>query len=399
MKKRFLSLILTFVLIITFVPFSYAANFTYEKQIKSMLIVDVNSDKILYKKNIDKAVPIASMSKIMSLLVLKDAIKDGKIKMTDIVTITENSAKYNMPGYSSFDLVKGEKVSVENLLKASMIVSGNDATAALAIHLAGSEEKFAKLMNDKAKELKLKNSSFINPTGLTIEKDKKKIFNKMSADDLFKLSKHLYKKYPEIEEYGKIAVLDVAERKYSRKSTLPLRDKQPGLIGLKTGYTEEAGYCFAGIFDLSKNEKKINTKIFTLVIGADSEEMRAITTNELIDFTLNNFYLNDEINKDKFITEIYVPNSVDKYINLYPSENFKEIIKKGTIIDSEYKIKEGIYAPLEDGQVIGEIKLFENGKQIKKINLINKGYKSKESFISNIISKIKTFFDDLMQFI
>ncbi|MFM1524262.1 MULTISPECIES: D-alanyl-D-alanine carboxypeptidase family protein [Helcococcus] len=398
MKKKILSLLLTFVILFTFIPFSYAANFTYENKIESMLVAEAKTGKILFKKNIDKPMPIASMSKIMTLLVIKDAIKEGKIKINDIVTVTEDSAKYNMPGYSSFDLVKGEKVSVENLLKASMIVSGNDATAALAIHLSGSEDKFTKLMNDKSKELGLKNSSFINPTGITIEKDKKKLFNKMSAEDLLKLTKYIYEKYPEIEEYGKTGVLDVPERKYSRKSTLPLRDKQSGLLGLKTGYTEEAGYCFTGIFDLSKNEKKLNTKIFTIVMGADTEEMRAVTTDELIDFTLNNFYLSDEINKEKSIADIYVSNSVNKYISAYPQENFDKLVHVGTVIDAQYTLKENIFAPIEDGQIIGEMMLFEDGKEIKKINLINKGYKTRESFISNIINTLKTFFDDLMQF-
>ena len=193
--------------------------------------------------------------------------------------------------------------------------------------------------------------------------------------------------------------MEVPERKYSRKSTLPLRDKKAGLIGLKTGYTEEAGYCFTGIFDLSKDEKGMNAKIFTIVMGADSEEMRAVATDELIDYTLNNYYVSDEINKDKAITEAYIPNSVDKYISLYPAENFNSIIKLGKVVESEYTIKENIYAPLNDGQVLGEIKLFEDGKEVKKINLINKGYKSKESFITNIINKLKLFFDDLMQFI
>lgn len=399
MKKRITTLLLTFLLIVTYVPYSYAANFTYKNQVETMLVADANSNKILYEKNVDKPMPIASMSKIMTLLVLKDAIKEGKIKTTDIVNITEESAKHNQSGYSSFDLVKGEKISVENLLKGSMIVSGNDATAALAIHLAGSEDKFAKLMNDKAKELDLKSAKFINPTGITVEKDKKKTYNQMSAKDLLKLSKHIYNKYPEIEEYGKIGELEVPERKYSRKSTLPLRDKRAGLIGLKTGYTEEAGYCFTGIFDLSKDEKGMNAKIFTIVMGADSEEMRAVATDELIDYTLNNYYVSDEINKDKAITEAYIPNSVDKYISLYPAESFNSLIKLGKVVDSEYTIKENLYAPLNDGQVLGEIKLFEDGKEVKKINLINKGYKSKESFITNIINKLKLFFDDLMQFI
>ena len=225
MKKRIIAIFLSVLMIVGFMPTSQAVGFTYDNQVEVMYVGDIETGESYYKKQDTRVLPVASMSKLMTYLVAMDAVKAGKISLNDIVEINEEAASYNIPGYSRFDLVKGEKVSLENLLKGVLVVSGNDASTAVAIHVAGSVPEFVKLMNSKAKELGLSNSNFVNPTGLTITKGPKPQMNTMSAQDLFTLGRHIVKTYPEVEEYGKMDKLNIPERKFSKPSTLPLRNE------------------------------------------------------------------------------------------------------------------------------------------------------------------------------
>ena len=396
MKKRIIAIFLSVLMIVGFMPTSQAVGFTYDNQVEVMYVGDIETGESYYKKQDTRVLPVASMSKLMTYLVAMDAVKAGKISLNDIVEINEEAASYNIPGYSRFDLVKGEKVSLENLLKGVLVVSGNDASTAVAIHVAGSVPEFVKLMNSKAKELGLSNSNFVNPTGLTITKGPKPQMNTMSAQDLFTLGRHIVKTYPEVEEYGKMDKLNIPERKFSKPSTLPLRNEMKGLMGLKTGYTEEAGYCFTGLFDLSKEENGFDVKIITVVMGADNEEMRAKTTQELVQYVTNNFVLSKQLNPDVPVVDITDESTEQVNIPLYPERSFEKILPLNTEIEMEYEVLEGKSAPYEDGEVMGKLVLKLDGKEIDNMNLISKGFIPKEGFFTNIFRSIQEFFDNIL---
>lgn len=396
MKKRIIAIFLSVLMIVGFMPTSQAVGFTYDNQVEVMYVGDIETGESYYKKQDTRVLPVASMSKLMTYLVAMDAVKAGKISLNDIVEINEEAASYNISGYSRFDLVKGEKVSLENLLKGVLVVSGNDASTAVAIHVAGSVPEFVKLMNSKAKELGLSNSNFVNPTGLTITKGPKPQMNTMSAQDLFTLGRHIVKTYPEVEEYGKMDKLNIPERKFSKPSTLPLRNEMKGLMGLKTGYTEEAGYCFTGLFDLSKEENGFDAKIITVVMGADNEEMRAKTTQELVQYVTNNFVLSKQLNPDVPVVDITDESTEQVNIPLYPERSFEKILPLNTEIEMEYEVLEGKSAPYEDGEVMGKLVLKLDGKEIDNMNLISKGFIPKEGFFTNIFRSIQEFFDNIL---
>lgn len=394
MKKKIMSIFLAAILLFSNINFVSAENsiFTYDKNISVLFAGDVASGKILYKKNEDKVLPVASMSKLMTLLVVKDEIAAGKIKMSDMVKINKEAAGYNLQGYSNFGLKEGMSVSVEELLKGMMVVSGNDAAQALAIHTGKNTANFVKMMNDKAKELQL-TSIYVNPTGIS-EKDGK--MNKMSALDLFKLSREIIKKYPEVAEYGKISKLHDPTRNFSADSTFPVLKGFKGLTGLKTGFTNEAEYCFTGLFDFSKEDKPLNANVITIVMGADTEEMRAKTTSELASYVLNNFTYKKELNPDVPVITVSDTSTEEVNIPLYPERYVESLMGKNQVTDMEIDLQKGKKAPYEDGEVFGTVSIYNGDQEIDKVNLISKGYIPKESFLSNVWSSMLSFFDSIL---
>lgn len=394
MKRKIYSALMSFVLLFTLIT-NVHAQFTYDEQVEVMYVGNSETGEVFYQKQDTRILPVASMSKLMTYLVAMDEVKKGNISLEDDVKITKEAAFFNAPDNSRFELNTGDVVKLKDLLKGLMIVSGNDAAEAIAIHTAGNSKKFVNMMNEKAKEIGLENSKYINPSGLTEKKGENLIYNQMTARDLFKLASHILKKHPEVKEYGLIEKLKYPERKFEGKSTLPLRDN-PAMIGLKTGYTDEAGYGFVGLFDMSKIDGKKNYYLLTVVNGADDQEMRAKTTKELLDYVQNN-YINREIINSKVPFIEYADNSVkDRYIPLYAEKDIREFMSKDADIDIEYSLNEEKKAPYENGEVLGEIIIKKNGKEVERVNLITKNYYPKLSFFEGIVKSIQKFFDNLL---
>ena len=276
MKIKKILLTLTLVFSILFTTTSSYAIFDIEKKTKSSVVGDFDSGALFIMENIDEPLPIASISKLMTYFVLKDNIASGKLKMEDEVEISKTAASTEG---SSLDLFPGDKMKIKDLVDGLMVVSGNDAAVAIAEAVAGSEKEFVNLMNEKAKELSLTNSTFINASGLT---DSSGEANKMSSKDIFEMARALIQKYPEVLEFSKIRVLEQPFRKFKRESTIPLVGEVEGVDGLKTGYTDEAGYCLVS----TMKTKKGNTdfRIISVLMGAKTKEERNQYMKDLLDF-------------------------------------------------------------------------------------------------------------------
>lgn len=412
--KKISSFILFLFIIFGLSNISYA-NFTYDNQVEVMIIGDAETEEIYFSKGEDLKLPVASMSKLMTYYIVMDEVDKGNISLEDDVIITSEASKLNIPGYSRFKLNEGESVKVKDLLVGMMVVSGNDAANALAIHVAGDLQTFVNIMNQKAKELGLENSSFVNPSGLT-ERDKstqnkdtsdntsseendetstKLIYNEMSGKDLFKLAHEILSRFPQVEEYGKMDKVTYPERSFSAESTLPLQSN-PAMIGLKTGTTEEAGYGFTGLFDMSLVDKDKDYKLITVVSGGDTPEMRVTTTQELLDYLSNNFSYKTLLNTEVPVVEIADDSTKARYIPLYSSKEFKKMIPAGEEVDISYEIDETKKAPYENGEKLGEIILNYNGSEIERADLITKDNYPKVSFFEKISQSIKEFFDNLI---
>ena len=284
MKIKKILLTLTLVFSILFTTTSSYAIFDIEKKTKSSVVGDFDSGALFIMENIDEPLPIASISKLMTYFVLKDNIASGKLKMEDEVEISKTAASTEG---SSLDLFPGDKMKIKDLVDGLMVVSGNDAAVAIAEAVAGSEKEFVNLMNEKAKELSLTNSTFINASGLT---DSSGEANKMSSKDIFEMARALIQKYPEVLEFSKIRVLEQPFRKFKRESTIPLVGEVEGVDGLKTGYTDEAGYCLVS----TMKTKKGNTdfRIISVLMGAKTKEERNQYMKDLLDFVKKNIKKN-----------------------------------------------------------------------------------------------------------
>lgn len=396
MKKRILTIFMALLLILS--PIANAVNYNsifYKDAIETFLIGDYATGDILLSKNIDQAAPIASMSKIMTYFVVKEEIKKGKASMEDVVEITDDMSKFNIPGYSRFGLKTGQKFTVKELLEAVMVLSGNDATEALAIHIGGSSKKFVELMNKKAEELGLKKAHFVNPTGLTetLENNEQK-FNKMTARELFKLASQILKDFPETIEYSKIESIDTPDKRKA-SSTLPNRDMKT-MKGLKTGFTEEAGYCVTSIFDMTEKDKEQNYKLITVIMGADTTEQRNTTNKQLVEFVEANYSYSKVFDLNRSVTEFTDENTAEKYISVYPDKTFTKLAPKNKNVEIKYNLLDNLSAPYKDGEIVGSAELVLDGEIVETINLVNKGDKEKQNFFINIFESIKLFFKEIM---
>ena len=245
---RKISAILLLIIIIMTNTIVYG-NIGIEENLRSYILADSETAQILEEYKIDEIVEIASISKLMSYLIVMDEISKGNISLGDIITIDKDTTKIKG---SSFNLKVGENFTVKELLEASIVVSGNDATYALAKYIAGTEENFVKMMNQKAEEIGLENAVFYNSTGLPI--GEKSIQNKMTTREIFKLAQYIIENHPGVLETAKIKSIEMVSRDYFQRNTNPLLNEIKEVDGLKTGFTNKAGYCYVSTFNIRGRE-------------------------------------------------------------------------------------------------------------------------------------------------
>ena len=373
LRKSVFSLILIFS-VVFFGNIKSFAIFGIENKTKASLIGDAETGVLFVKENIDEELPVASITKLMTYLITRDAIEEGKLKKEDLITISVNAAGEEG---SSLDLVVGEKISVKDLLDGLMIVSGNDSAHALAEAVAGTESDFVKLMNDKAKELELKSTNFINSSGLT--KDGQE--NKMSTNDIFLLSKHIIEKYPEVLEYANVTVLEQPDRKYKRESTMPLVGEVTGVDGLKTGYTEEAGYCLVSTMKIDKGESEF--RVIAVLMGAKTKEERAQYMKDMLNYVRDNIETRKIVDKSTFIKRFNLNSSNLGYVDVVPEKDVERISLKNISYEVETEIG-NIKLPLKKGDKVGELRVKNSETVISTVDLIANEDYAKTGFFKRI---------------
>ncbi|KNF07577.1 serine-type D-alanyl-D-alanine carboxypeptidase DacF [Gottschalkia purinilytica] len=386
--KRTLSI--TLILILIFSGIGYAQNNdngenTITATIQSSLLGDYETGDIIFEKNADAKLEVASITKLMTYLVAMDEISKGNKSLKDEVTISKRAA--SLKG-SSFKLKEGEKIKVSTLLESIMIVSANDSCIAIAEYISGSEEKFLKLMNDKAEELGLKKTHFVTVNGYPRED---KAENTMSPRDIFKLSRHILKKYPQIIDITSKDKLVIPEREFEHINTNPLMGVVSGVDGLKTGYTDRAGLCLVSTLEVKK-DKKNPYRLIGITMGSKTEEERKIRGTKLLNEGIKNYSKKQILNKNTFIKKVNIPNSRDEVNELYPKENVYGLVGNHDTVKKEVIINEGLEAPIKKGDIIGkailrygnvkkEIPLTVN-EDVKKTNILSRFFTSVKNFIS-----------------
>lgn len=382
LRKTLLSLALIFSICFVGTAKSYAI-FGIEKKTTASLIGDANSGALFIAENIDEALPIASISKLMTFFLVKEKIAEGKFKLEDKVKVSVTASSEEG---SSLDLKAGEEISVKDLLDGLMIVSGNDAAVALAELVGETESKFVTMMNDKASELGLKNATFTNASGLT----KNGQDNKMSTRDIFTLSKTIIEKYPEVLEYAKTTVLEQPSRNFKKESTIPLVGEVEGVDGLKTGHTDEAGYCLVSTMKIKKGESEF--RIISVLMGAKTKADRAQYMKDMLNYAKQNIETRKLIDIEKFTKKVDVKSASNGYVELVPKEDIERVSMKGINYTTEVNVGE-VKLPLKKGDKVGEILIKNSNEVIATVDLVAKEDYSKAVLLSRTVRLIKTIFE------
>ena len=348
---------------------------------KAAILIDPDSKKILYEKNIYDEVSVASLTKMMGLVLIFEQIDAGKIKYTDKVVASSNAAGI---GGSQIWLSPGEELTVDELLKGIIMASANDGIVAMAEFVGGSEENFVKMMNNKAKDLKLLHTNFVNPTGL----DEKKHYS--SAYDLAIIASELIKhkdvfKYTTLyEDY----LRKNTDNKYWLVNTNKLIKTYRGADGLKTGMTDDAGYCMA------VTAKRDGMRILAIVLGEKEGKVRNKETAELLDYGFNSYEAVTIKKKGEKVGEISIDKSDPSKIDVMIDEDIV-ILKQKTENNKEYKSEvklNNIKLPIKKGDVIGKLLVKDNNDIVKEINLKSSQDMRKRSFLNLWSSIIKSIF-------
>lgn len=378
MKKLFL-----FVIVLLFMIKVNAETLDLAKNAKTAILVETSTGKILYDKEKDTKRSPASMTKIMTLLLAMEALEDGRINLQDKVHVSKNAS--GMGGTQIF-VEEGSEVSVETLLKGIGIASANDAAVAIAEYIGGTEENFVQMMNEKAKSLGCKNTSFKNPHGLD-EKD-----HYTTAYDLSLIARELIK-YPyalkitsTYEDYIK-----VSGENHWLVNTNKLIRFYAGIDGLKTGYTDNAGYC------LTATMEKNNMRLLTIVMGENTKDNRTSDTISMLEYGFANYGSEKVIDKNKFEETLIIDNAYNREVKYYLNDDVKLIANKSTK-NVNYKIEKELYnlkAPLKKNTKVGVLKLKYDDK-VYNYDLIIKEDVKKVTFmklfndlLSDIISGVK----------
>ena len=350
-----------------------------ETKALNAILMDYDTGQYLYVKNHEKMVAPASMSKLMTVNMIFEKLKDGSLSLEDTFTVSERAWKIGgaASGGSTMFLKIGEKVKVEDILKGILIQSGNDACIVAAENLAGSEDDFAEMMNKRAKELGLNNSSFANSSGLPHPDQK------MSVEDLAKLSRHIIKEFPEFYHI-------FSERYYTHNNITqgnrnPLLYSMPDADGLKTGHTEEAGFC------LTASAKKGERRLIEVMTGLKSNKERSEEAERLMEWGFREFNNYDLLRQGQVIAEIPVVLGRQKEVKLVVAETVKRTLKNSQApkIKMTAVYDKPVKAPVVVGDKLGEVKIELNGQMMESVPLIANSSVEKLGFFGRMGQKLK----------
>ena len=374
--KKILMILLAFSLLL---PIVNAEGDSLNLSSESAILMDSESGKILYEKNREEKLPMASMTKIMSMLLIMESIENGTLSYDDKVLISENAS--GMGGSQVF-LQAGEEYTVNDLLKCIAVSSANDAVVAMAEKISGSVDAFVELMNTRAKELGLKNTNFANPHGLDNEN------HYSTAYDMALMAKELLK-HEDILKYTSIYEDYLTKPDGSQiwlVNTNRLVRFYDGVDGLKTGYTTEAGYC------LTATAKKNDLRLISVVMKSPSAEDRSSDTSTLLSYGFNSFKSNVIYSKDKSLGKVSVEKGKIKEVDVYLKEDATEILNvTEKPSDYTFNIKvDKITAPVKKGTIVGTDEIINNeGNIIDEVEVIVKENIEKAGFFDYLNQSFK----------
>lgn len=371
--KKLVSFIMAIVIAIMPMNLSFAneGNDPLSVSSKSAILMDVGSGQILYEKNAHDKLPPASVTKVMTMLLICEALDSGKITLDDSVQISENAASM---GGSQIFLEAGEVQKVDTLLKGIAVASANDGCVAMAEYVAGSVESFVDMMNAKAKELNMKDTNFVNTNGLPVEN------HYTSAHDIALMSRELLK-HDVISKYLTTwmdqVVVGKKQTTVGLANTNKLIKHYQGATGVKTGFTQQAKYC------LSASAKRGDTHLIAVTLGAETSPERFKDATSLLNFGFANYESVKLCSKNDNIATLTLDKADEQKINLVAKEDLSVLIKKGGNKDFTRKVKvnENPIIPIKKGTSLGYVEIYQGKTLVGKVDLVNTKDIQKASYL------------------
>lgn len=374
-QKRVLCLLLSLTFALTAMPSvsaraEDAASVDLGLDCKSAILIELSSGGVLYEQNADMPLPPASVTKVMTLLLVMEAIENRSVKYEDKVRASANACSM---GGSQIYLEEGEEMSVEELLKSVVIASANDAAVALAEHVAGSEEAFVARMNKRAEELGMKNTRFENTNGLDDTTDS----HLTSARDIAIMSRELLR-YPKIREFGSIWMDSIRGGEFVLTNTNRLVRFYRGATGLKTGSTSKAGFC------ISASAERDGMHLIAVIMGSPGREARNAAAASLLDYGFANYALFQKSGES--VGEVRVSGGEEGSVGAEYSD-FSCLVPKSKLSDikTHAELFDGLCAPVRCGDAVGRVIFSLDGKEIGRIDILADRSVEKASFRSILL--------------
>lgn len=372
---RLLAFLLPFILLVSLVPISYA---DFEAPVPSAILMEASSGEILYEKNADEMRHPASVTKVMTLLLVFEAIDSGKISWQDSVTVSARAASM---GGSQVFLEVGEVMTVEDLVKSVVISSANDAAVALGEYVSGSESAFVDQMNQKAVALGMKNTHFDNTNGL----DDTTETHLTTARDIALMSRELITKHPDIFKYTTLWQDSIRNGAFVLTNTNKLIRFYNGANGLKTGFTQKSGYC------ISATAAREGLQLIAVVMGAETSDRRNVAVKELFDYGFANYAV-EKVTPSEAIEYSLTGGKVT--VGHATGRGFSYVIEKSKKkpITCEYTLKENLSAPILEGDCVGEIVYKAGDEVLAREELIACETVEKMTFWDVLVAAFRVYF-------
>ena len=367
MGKNIGKLIGTVCLLSMLCPLWVKAEETVEIGIEAphAVLMEVSTGTVLYEKNAKTAVSPASVTKIMTMLLIFEALEENKIKLEDTVVVSENAASM---GGSQVFFEPNEKQTVDTMLKCIAIASANDACVAMAEFVSGSEEAFVNKMNQKAKELGMENTHFVNCNGLDAES------HQMSAYDVALMSRELITKFPQIHEYCTIWMDTIVHQtakgsqEFGLSNTNKLIRQYEYSTGLKTGSTSEAGFC------VSATAKKGNMELIAVIMNGETSKSRFQDAVTLLNYGYMNYQIYTDTDAERTLLDAMpVKGGVETMVPLKYASDFHALLMNGenvSSIEKRLELLNEVRAPIEEGQVVGTLVYYYGEKKLGEVEII-----------------------------
>ena len=342
-SKKIISLLLI-ILVLCSTNIIYAQSQGFDVKAKSAILMEFDTGQILFRKNENLELPPASITKLMTLLLTAEAIKDGRASLDDQVEIS--SYAESMGGSQAW-LAEGETYPLKDILKAVILPSANDACVALAEHIGGTEQNFVRMMNREVEELGLEHTHFVNTTGLPVQHGE----HYTSAHDIAVMARKLIQTYPKLLKWSSKRVDYIKNGSLRIYTTNNLIGHYPGADGIKTGWTDKAEYCLAG------TAQRGERRLISVVMKTDSEKARVEQSSKLLDYGFKAFYKANIIGPQTELSQIEVAGGKKLEVPLVTAQGFSAVIKRGTkeLVTRKIEVKDKLVAPVKKGTAAGKV--------------------------------------------